>query len=325
MKKVHPILSPCIEDLNKIESVLHKHFASYVPFITEVTEYILFAGGKRLRPLLTVLCAKLCGKSDSKLYELSVVPEYLHAASLLHDDVIDEGELRRGQPPAYKKWGNKAAILSGDFLYARAIYIASGFGDVRIAQTIAETVSLMSEGEVLQLLRAKDIYFDEETYNDVIFRKTAALILASCKIGGLWAGVSDIKVNALSDYGLKLGLAFQMIDDLLDYIADTDELGKKVGTDLAEGKITLPVILAFNRLKDEEQKRLIDIFMTSEKNQDDFFWVKEQLIKTGAVKDTKEKAITLVKDALRGLELFDNCLERKILEDIAWYVIERKK
>jgi len=325
MKKVHPILSPCIEDLDKIEVVLQDHFASYVPFITEVTEYILFAGGKRLRPLLTVLCAKLCGKNNSKLYELSVVPEYLHAASLLHDDVIDEGELRRGRPPAYKKWGNKAAILSGDFLYAKAIYIASGFGDVRIAQTIAETVSLMSEGEVIQLLRAKDIHFDETTYNDVIFRKTAALILASCKIGGLWAGVSDEKVKALSDYGLKLGLAFQMIDDLLDYTADTGELGKKVGTDLAEGKITLPVILAFNRLKDDEQEELINIFRKEEKDQDDFFWVKEKLIQTGAIQDTKEKAKNLVDEAVKGLELFDICPERKVLENIAWYVVERKK
>jgi len=325
MKKVHPILSPCTEDLDKIEVVLQEHFASYVPFITEVTEYILFAGGKRLRPLLTVLCAKLCGKNDSKLYELSVVPEYLHAASLLHDDVIDEGELRRGRPPAYKKWGNKAAILSGDFLYAKAIYIASGFGDVRIAQTIAETVSLMSEGEVIQLLRAKDIHFDETTYNDVIFRKTAALILASCKIGGLWAGVNDEKVKALSDYGLKLGLAFQMIDDLLDYTADTGELGKKVGTDLAEGKITLPVILAFNRLKNDEQENLKNIFKKTQKDEDDFSWVRDKLIQTGAIQDTKEKAKTLIREAVKGLELFDICPERKVLEAIAWYVVERKK
>ncbi len=325
MKKVHPILSPCIEDLNKIEVVLQKHFASYVSFITEVTEYILFAGGKRLRPLLTVLCAKLCGKYDSKLYELAVVPEYLHAASLLHDDVIDEGELRRGRTPAYRKWGNKAAILSGDFLYARAIYIASGFGDVRIAQTIAETVSLMSEGEVLQLLRSKDIHFDEDTYNDVIFRKTAALILASCKIGGLWAGVSDTKVTALSNYGLKLGLAFQMIDDLLDYTAETGELGKKVGTDLAEGKITLPIILAFQRLSNSDQNRLIDIFKATKKDHKDFLWVKERLISTGAAKDTKAKAKALVKEAVKGLESFDTCPERKVLEDIAWYVVERRK
>ncbi len=325
MSKVHPILEPCLKDLSTIESVLSDHFKSYVPFITEVSSYILFAGGKRLRPLLTVLAARLCGRHDQQVYELSAVPEYLHVASLLHDDVVDAGELRRGRPPAYKKWGNKAAILTGDFLYARAIYLASNFGDVRIASTIAKTVSLMAEGEVLQLLRAKTIDFDENTYNDVIYRKTAALIHASCKIGALWAGAEEKKIVALEEYGIKLGLAFQMIDDLLDYTADTSELGKKTGTDLAEGKITLPVVIAFQRVDERDRRYLKRLFESKIVLDKDFDRVKDILLDTGAATYTKEKAKELIDDACEGLSCFAQVKEKRVLEDIARYVIERRK
>ncbi|NDY41673.1 polyprenyl synthetase family protein [Dissulfurirhabdus thermomarina] len=319
------ILEACAPDFERIEAALQEDFHSQVPFVTEVSGYILFAGGKRLRPLITVLAARLCGRDDGGVFSLSVVPEYLHAASLLHDDVLDGGQLRRGKPPAYKVWGNKAAVLVGDFLYARAIDIASSFGLAEISRVIAETVALMAEGEILQLLQAKNTGYDEATYDAVIFRKTAVLISAAARIGALFAGAAPELVAAADAYGQALGRAYQMVDDLLDYTADTAELGKRTGTDLAEGKVTLPVILAMARAGREEQRRLRGLFASGGGGEDDFRWVRGLIEQTGAAEEARRRAEAQVSEALAALAAFPPSRPRGILEGLARYVLERKK
>ncbi len=321
--KVKGILDSFKPDFEKIEQVLNRHFASHIPLVIEVSQHILFAGGKRLRPLLTVCAARLCGRDDDAVFDLSAVPEYLHAASLLHDDVVDGGVMRRGKSPAYKIWGNKATVLVGDFLYARAIELASRFGDTRIARAIAETVALMSEGEIIQLLQAKTPSFDEETYLEIINRKTASLISASCKIGALLAGAGKSEVQALSDYGLYLGQAFQMIDDILDYTADASELGKAIGTDLAEGKITLPLVVAIEKASSREKERLLQVLRGGNPSEKELVWVKDLLSNTGGLDYTHSRAKALVGKACEGLGTFAPLETKDLLHGLAWFVLER--
>ncbi len=312
-------------DFERIEQVLNRHFSSHDPFINKVIQYILFAEGKRLRPLLTVFSARLCGKSDDAVYNLSVVPEYLHAASLLHDDVVDGGKMRRGRPPAYKIWGNKTAVLVGDFLFAKAIDLASRFGIISIARTIAETVALMSEGEIVQLLQMESQRFDEETYMEIIYKKTASLISTSCRIGALLAGAREDKVKALGEYGLYLGQAFQIIDDILDYTAEPEELGKALGTDLAEGKLTLPVAVAIKKASKNDRERLLKILREGEPSHEEFVWVSDILINTGGTDYARRQARALIRSACKALEVFSESKTRESLRELAWFVLDRRK
>ncbi|MGB9712815.1 MAG: polyprenyl synthetase family protein [Dissulfurimicrobium sp.] len=310
----------------RLDSRMSSCFASHMPFINEITGHILFAGGKKVRPLLTVLSAILCGREIDEAYDLALVPEYLHAASLLHDDVVDDGKLRRGKPPAYTIWGNKATVLAGDFLYARAIELATRFEDIRIARVTAETVALMSEGEVMQLLHSKNPdFFDEQTYMDIIYRKTAALISMSCKIGALFAGADDTRVNALSNYGLCLGKAFQMIDDLLDYTADTKEFGKAVGADLAEGKLTLPLVYGLSIASPKEKSEIFLILKKDKHSPEELAWIKDLLETKGAFKYTKDKAEELIRIGCNGLDIFGSSETAGILKRLARFVVERRK
>jgi octaprenyl-diphosphate synthase len=323
--RVKGILDSFKPDFEKIEQVLSRHFASHIPFVNEISQYILFAEGKRLRPLLTVCAARLCGRDDEAVFDLSAVPEYLHAASLSHDDIVDGGMIRRGRSSAYKIWGNKATVLVGDFLYARAIELASRFGDNRIATAIAETVALMSEGEIIQLLQAKNPSFDEETYLEIIKRKTASLISASCKIGALLAGAKKSKIQALSDYGLYLGQAFQMIDDILDYTADASELGKAIGTDLAEGKITLPLVVAIEKASSREKEILLQVLRGANPSEEELVWVKNLLSSTGGLDYTRSRAKALVTLACEGLETFASSETKDLLHGLARFVLGRSK
>ncbi len=312
-------------DFVKIETTLKKHFASHISFVNQVSSHIIFAGGKRLRPLLTVCAAKLCDYNSEDIYDLSAVPEYLHAASLLHDDVVDAGEMRRGKTPAYKIWGNSAAVLVGDFLYARAIELATRFEDIRIARAISKTVALMSEGEIIQLLHAKVPSFDEKTYFDIIYRKTAALISTSCRIGAIMAKGSLDEIEALSNYGLCIGQAFQMVDDVLDYTADSSEFGKVIGTDLAEGKLTLPIVVALERASRKNRDRLMNLLCQGYASMSDFNWVRELLMETGGIHYTIKKARGLVDLACESLDIFPDSLIKSNMKVLALYVLERKK
>ncbi len=318
------LLKAVSPELTRIEGEMQANFASYVPFINEVSQYILFAGGKRLRPLLMVLAAKLFGCSKPEVYRVSVVFEYLHAATLLHDDVVDEAHMRRGRAAARKVWGNQAVILVGDFLYSKAIRILVEHGDLRILEAVSETTVLMSEGEVLQLLNTDNISATEAEYMEVIRRKTAVLIAAACECGALIAGANDEAVAALKGYGLNLGLAFQIVDDLLDYLGATGEMGKEIGNDFKEGKVTLPLILALEAAQGPDRERLIELIKSEETSREAFYEAVSLIKRYRGFERTRQRAEDLVSQAKAHLAPLPETPEKNILSGIAGYVLSRR-
>ncbi len=311
------------DDLSRIEEALKRNFASYIPFINEVSQYILFAGGKRLRPLLTVLCARLCG-AERDAYRLSVLFEYLHAATLLHDDVIDSAAFRRGRRAAHHIWGNQAVILVGDFLYSRAIRIAVEEGNMDVLDVVSRTTILMSEGEILQLLNCDNVEITEDEYLEVIYRKTAALISAACETGAIFANKDSWHREALRDFGTYLGYAFQITDDLLDYLGVSGETGKDVGNDFKEGKVTLPLIVALERADGDDRKRLLSLIKESEPTPEGFNEVCRLIEKYDGFNHTRRRAEEFVEKALSCLGRFPSSEPRNLLEGITRYVLTRR-
>ncbi|MCK4987884.1 MAG: polyprenyl synthetase family protein, partial [Desulfobacterales bacterium] len=225
------ILTENKEDLSEIEIQLSENLKPYLDLVSEVAHHILFAGGKRLRPLLLVLSARLCGYKDKYAKTVSSALEYLHAATLLHDDIIDDAVLRRGKKVAHSLYGNAITVLVGDFLLARALAICADSGKIKVIHIVSELTEHMSTGEVHQLMRKGDVTLTEDEYLEVIRRKTAVLFQAVCTVSAVIADAAEKKENALSEYGYNLGIAFQMVDDLFDYTMDTADLGKEVGAD----------------------------------------------------------------------------------------------
>ncbi len=319
------LLAAISEDLERIEAALSAVQASQVPFINEVSHYILFAGGKRLRPLLTVLCARLCGYEDPRIYELSVLFEYLHAATLLHDDVVDGAEFRRGRRAAHNLWGNQATILVGDYLYARALRIAVEKGNFEVLKVVTETTLLMSEGEVLQLLNVDNTGLTEEEYEEVIFRKTAALIAAACECGGIMAGLGLEDRKRLHRFGKHLGLAFQITDDLLDYLGVSQETGKDLGTDFKEGKVTLPLLYALNQADDSDRARLLALIRDLDPTPETFREARRIIERCGGFDYARKRAGEEVEKALENLFHFPDNPTRRLLEDLTRFILVRRK
>ena len=241
MNHVHPAIR---EDFEAVNRLVISRLRSDVALVENIGHYIVEGGGKRLRPLLCLLSARALGYSGERHIELAAVIEFLHTATLLHDDVVDVSALRRGRPTANAHWGNAPSVLVGDFIYSRAFQLLVGMGDLRLLQLIADTTNLIAEGEVEQLARAGDPATTEAQYLDVIRKKTAVLFAAACEGAAILAGADDAGQAAMRTFGLDLGLAFQIIDDVLDYEGDPAVMGKNVGDDLAEGKPTLPLIRA---------------------------------------------------------------------------------
>jgi octaprenyl-diphosphate synthase len=318
------ILASVQADLNDIEQALTDNLEPFLPLVSDVAKYIMFSGGKRIRPLLMVLSARLCGYKGSYDKTLSVVFEYLHAATLLHDDLVDGADVRRGNPVAHSIWGNPATVLVGDFLLARSIAIAAKTERTSIINVLADTTAKMSEGEIYQLLHRGDLSVDEAGYQEIIERKTACLIQAACQVGALLAEAPDERVHALSDYGYHLGVAFQMADDLLDYTADAGELGKAIGTDLREGKLTLPIIHALDRAGKEDRQRLEAIISQEDLTASDFEAVLEVLNRLGSIEYTRGRAQEYVDRAKTCLGPFSLSPRKTLLEQLADYVLARR-
>jgi octaprenyl-diphosphate synthase len=318
------ILKSVRQDLAEIEVALTENLKPYLPMVSHVAKYIMFSGGKRIRPLLMVLSARLCGYKGDYDKTLSVVFEYLHAATLLHDDVVDDADVRRSNPVAHSIWGNPATVLVGDFLLARSIAIAAQTDSVPIIDVLADTTAQMSEGEIHQLLHKGDLAVNETDYMDVISRKTAYLIRAACQVGALLANAPGEQVQALAEYGYQLGIAFQMADDLLDYTADTKVLGKPTGTDLKEGKMTLPVIYSLDQATGEDRTRLEVIIRDTDITEADFEVVLELIKKYGGIAYTRKRAQERIEQAKTSLNIFSASKPRTLLENLADYVLVRK-
>jgi len=311
-------------DLVRIEEEINRLLDSDIPLISVVGRYITGSGGKRLRPLLMVLCSRLCGYKGNDDTRLAVVFEFVHAATLLHDDVVDHAEFRRSQPAANTVWGNPAVVLVGDYLYSRSIQMAVEYGDIRILDVLLEATTRMSEGEVLQLVNSDNLEINEDEYLEVITRKTAVLISAACQTGAIFGGGGLAEEKALKSYGHNLGIAFQLIDDTLDFTGEAEELGKPVGNDLQEGKATLPLIYALRNAKASERRRLRQIFISEEISAKDISDIRNIVVRTGGIEYTNNQACVHSMGAKEALRIFPQGPVKEILEDIADYVICRR-
>ncbi|MFW5824633.1 MAG: octaprenyl diphosphate synthase [Marinobacter sp.] len=242
------------DDFSRVNDLIIKRLSSDVPLVEKIAQYIIESGGKRLRPLLVLLSSRALGYQRDDHLKLAAVIEFLHTATLLHDDVVDTSDMRRGRSTANARWGNAPSVLVGDFLYARAFEMMVELGSLPIMEVLSHATAVIAEGEVLQLMNVKNPDVTEEQYMEVIHNKTAMLFEAASHTGALLAGAGPEQEQALKDYGRHLGLAFQLVDDALDYSGDADAMGKNVGDDLAEGKATLPLIHAMARAGDDSRQ-----------------------------------------------------------------------
>lgn len=249
----YPFMSAVQDDFAAVDDLIRANLNSNVPLVEEIAAYLIEAGGKRLRPLLVLLSARACGYRGDQHIKLAAVIEFLHTAMLLHDDVVDESDLRRGRKTVNAAWGNPPSVLVGDFLHSRAFEMMVEIGDLKIMQILSKATNVISEGEVQQLSNIRNPDISERDYFEIITRKTAMLFQAASHSGAVLAGADPDSEAALRDYGLHLGIAFQLVDDQLDYRGDTDSLGKNVGDDLAEGKVTLPLIAAMKNGNADQQ------------------------------------------------------------------------
>jgi octaprenyl-diphosphate synthase len=311
-------------ELRLVEDRIRDLFRSPVFTIPLIGKHILNGGGKRLRPLILLLSTELAGYHEDARLTLAGIIESIHTASLLHDDVVDGAEIRRGKAPAHSVWGNQIVILVGDFLYSNALRIAVMQKSQRIMEELSEATTRMTEGEILQLSKTGDPAITEEEYLSIISAKTASLISAACRIGAILGSLSEDRENALAHFGMKTGIAFQMADDILDYMAVEGELGKQLGKDLKEGKITLPLIYLLKTADEKEKEEITDIIRNGVKKSG----MKKMLKlfqKYNTIELSLKKARDLVADAKSELSVFPDSPAREALYTIADYTLQRRK
>ncbi|MDD3815310.1 MAG: polyprenyl synthetase family protein [Desulfocapsaceae bacterium] len=326
------LMAAIAPDLARIEQAMQSDLATLTAdtdaLLAEVLRYGLFNGGKRIRPLLTVLCCRLCGGREVDVVPLSIAFEYLHCATLFHDDVIDQALTRRGRPAINVAFGETAAILAGDFLHARSMLLVGRGGGVQALEIFCGATTAMVDGEFLQLHNASNYNLAEADYFAVIMGKTARLIGATCEIGALVAGAGIEEQQALNNYGLHLGCAFQIIDDLLDYLGDEAKTGKSVGNDFREGKMTLPLIIAIGRAEEKDRERLLAMLTSVEERTSAFTEATALIARYDGFVLARQKAETIIADALARLRIFDQPAvqaEKAVLEGLAYYVLNRNK
>ncbi|HET7586572.1 MAG TPA: octaprenyl diphosphate synthase [Gammaproteobacteria bacterium] len=309
------------EDFRAVDAMIHSELNSEVALINQLGHYIVNGGGKRLRPLLVLLTARLSGYEGRAHIDLAAIIEFIHTATLLHDDVVDTSQLRRGRETANEIWGNEAAVLVGDFLYSRTFQMMVRVGDMRVMEIMADTTNMIAEGEVLQLLNTHDPATTEERHLEVIRRKTAKLFEAAAQVGAVLAGQPVANEQALARYGMHIGIAFQLIDDALDYGGDTDELGKNIGNDLTEGKPTLPLIYAMRHGSAAQAKLVREAI--EDGRADKLADITTAIHETGALDYTKSRAQAEADAALEALSRFPASTYRDALENLARFAVDR--
>jgi octaprenyl-diphosphate synthase len=311
------------DDLKAVNQLILRRMDSQVDLVPQLAGHIIVAGGKRLRPLLTLGAAKLCQYTGDRHISLATCVEFIHTATLLHDDVVDESHLRRGQETANALFGNQASVLVGDFLFSRSFEIMIEDGSLDVLRILSHASSIIAEGEVLQLMTTNDTQTSEDTYLEVIKAKTAQLFAAACRIGAVVSDRPRIEEEALESYGMNLGIAFQLIDDVLDYSAKQATLGKSIGDDFKEGKISLPVILAFRRGDEIEREFWHRTLEKLDQNEDDFAHALHLMEKHGALKDSVERARHYGAIARDSLGIFKDGPIKVIFGDLIDFCIER--
>jgi len=311
------------DGMDGVNQVIVEKMQSDVALIPQLASHLVAAGGKRLRPMLTLAAADLCGYQGGRHINLAACVEFIHTATLLHDDVVDESDLRRGNATANAIFGNQASVLVGDFLFSRAFEIMTADGSLEVLRILSRASAVIAEGEVMQLITTNDTETTEDAYLDVISSKTAALFAAACRVGGVVAEAGKPQVEALDAYGRNLGVAFQLVDDALDYASLNTKLGKSVGDDFKEGKITLPVVLAFRRGSEDERGFWRRCLEDLDQREDDLGVAQELMQRHNALSDTIERARHYGAKAVDALELFPDSELKDALKDAVTFTIER--
>jgi len=309
--------------MDRVEEMLFSAMASDIQALHDICGHILRSGGKRLRPLMLLLTARFCNYRGSHHIPLACVLEYIHTATLLHDDVIDHAEMRRGNSSAHIIWGNQATILAGDFFLSRAFSMAVGANNLKILDVIARTSICLTEAETYQVSKAGDPMTSEEDYFFIVRNKTASLIAAASRIGAILGGVSEAEEQALESYGLHLGIAFQIMDDVLDYYSSEKEFGKTIGKDLQEGSITLPFIAALRQSSPEDRASMIAMITAKSYQQEELGRIIRLIEQYGGTAYARDKARAYVRTAIDALAIFKNTDQRQALIDLAEYVVAR--
>ncbi len=318
------ILSLAVSDMSQVEIALKEHLHPNLALVQDIASHLLFAGGKRLRPLLMIHASRICGYSGGDEVYFSVLFEYLHAATLLHDDVVDGAAMRRNQTAAHHKWSPAKVVLTGDFLLARALDIAASTRNPKVVSVIAGVTNAMSQGEIDQLDQAGKTDLDEENYCRIIEGKTAVLIQGACQSGAILAHAQEEKEQALARFGHHLGMAFQMADDLLDYTASAGELGKNPGADLREGKLTMPMIKALETAQGKDRDFLLSMIGSADVDAEQFEHLTKIVDRLGGIAYTQDMAQAHVEKAKYCLGMFDSSDSRTLLEFIADYAVQRR-
>jgi len=315
------LFQPIAADMAAVNRVIRQQLHSDVVMVNQIGEYIINAGGKRIRPSLVLLFANAFGYQGSHHHTLAAVVEFIHTATLLHDDVVDESSLRRGQATSNALFGNAASVLVGDFIYSRAFQMMVSVEDLRVMEILADATNVIAEGEVLQLMNMRDPDVTEARYLQVIHSKTAKLFEAAAKIGALIASASEAEIAAAAEYGRFIGTAFQLIDDVLDYTGDTAEIGKNLGDDLREGKMTLPLIYLMQHGSDAQQKLVRNCIENSEES--DFYSILEAISYSGGLEYTHQAAERAAQSAAAAISSLPDSQFKQTLLDLCTFSVAR--
>lgn len=322
--QIADVFSAYRDEMSQVETHLDRYITSDVKLIPEVAHHLIDSGGKRFRPLLHLICAGLCGYEGEHRFPLAASIEFIHTASLLHDDVIDEAVIRRGKTSANNVWGNAASVLVGDFLYSKAFKLLSEIGDIRIVQLMSKMTNIMSEGEVFQLMKCGDVNLTEQEYMSIVEKKTAVLISAACESGAVLGAASGAQAKALEQYGYKIGMAFQITDDTLDYMAKEEDFGKTIGKDLEEGKMTLPLIFTLAHCADADREMIKTSIEQKALTPDAIRNIFALIQTSGGIDYSLKRAEQFIIEAKEGLHVFAASPAKDHLLAVADYILARK-
>lgn len=312
------------QDMQAVDKLINSYITSNVtPVISELSNHLINAGGKRLRPLLTLAASDLCNYSGASHIKLAAAIEFIHTATLLHDDVVDESFQRRGKPTANILWDNQSSVLVGDYLFSKSFQLMVETDSLKVLSILADASSTISEGEILQLSAVKNIKTDESAYFKIIEGKTAALFAAATEVGAVISQVEDKEADALANFGKALGISFQITDDLLDYVGSEEVLGKNIGDDFKEGKVTLPLIKAISRSSKEEKRFWEEVINKGMQKSSDLEHALLLMRQHDVFNETRSEAIKWSKKARNYLDIFPESKTKVILQELTSFVVER--
>jgi octaprenyl-diphosphate synthase len=317
------LLDSIQQTMQELEHALIEQLKSHVPVAFEIGAHIMNSGGKRIRPQMAIISARMGGYDGMDAVKLSGAIECIHTATLLHDDVVDDADTRRGRPSANTLWSNEMCVLGGDFILAKAFSALTSIGNLRVLEIVSATTERLSEGELFQMMNIGNMDLTEEDYIRVVTDKTAVLMDAACRGGAILGGFDAEREEALAQFGFNLGIAFQMTDDVIDYRSDKATMGKTPGKDLEEGKLTLPLILALKKANEEEKSRVRGMIREKEVSPEDLTWVREFLRRRNGINETLDRSRTYLHKATRQLEIFPDSEEKQALMKLADKILHR--